>query len=420
MMAQGTVKGESVEQMMARLREKFEQASLLSKPIAIDTRLQNAKKNSRRPSGRPGAQKHPNSSIHISPGANAAPGRFRKQHSILRDDDLLKEMEGDLFSSLDEIPEMDSTSPSPVYSTNGRPASNMGGRPAFQPPPVAMGSQQYQQQIHTIMIQFEMEKRAWFAQMNELTLQWEADKARMAPLDKQFKDFQDKARRDKVDAQIQIDDLKRDLKTAKEQLARLQAEKDNFQNVLNKKDEDVNQMKVMVDAQMNQMRTHFMGLQQEHQKVLKLKESLSSRVETAESQVADLKRQLTTRNGELLESQQKVDLYIAKTNKAEAQLVELQTNSMGKTEQSNVQINELQQKIGALTQQHQQLYMVYENLKNNYVKTKVEADKATRKAQELAEKYRRSDAEKKELVVMMETLLNNTEGFSEGTENFSE
>ena len=48
------------------------------------------------------------------------------------------------------------------------------------------------------------------------------------------------------------------------------------------------------------------------------------------------------------------------------------------------------------------------------------ADKATRKAQELAEKYRRSDAEKKELVVMMETLLNNTEGFSEGTENFSE
>ena len=61
----------------------------------------------------------------------------------------------------------------------------------------------------------------------------------------------------------------------------------------------IEQMKVMVNTQQDQMRAHFLALQQEYHKVESLKDSLQSRLETSETEVTDIRRQLQQKQVEV-------------------------------------------------------------------------------------------------------------------------
>jgi len=263
-----------------------------------------------------------------------------------------------------------------------------------------------------LIAQYQMDIQALGNQLSQIQLEYQADKEIHGSLMKRLTQVEQAKRRIQIETQQKIVALENNNKELKEELGTVKSEKYGYNELVQQKEAEFEQMKVMISNQMDQARAHYLALKAEYETKSNLTDMLKQQLQDSQSRIHTLEEQLHTAKTDAENHRMEASTWRSKCEDAERNLVVTRTDNADNLQKTHTEVQKLQEENMNLKNEYQRLWNLDQTLKNNFVSLKMELQKIKQEnltnpeVLSLRRRVTGLEKEKNELIEMSDQILN--------------
>jgi len=332
-----------------------------------------------------------------NPSANEDMQSLLKRENTI--DELADWADGDLIGNFDE----------PTGGPNRSSAMNNNG---YMTNDNAGYNSAELEEAKRLIAQYQMDIQTLGNQLSQIQLEYQADKEVHGSLMKRLTKVEQQKHRIHIESQQKIVALENNNKELKEELQEVKTSSTGYNELVNQKEVEFEQMKVMVSNQMDQARSHYLALKAEYETKSSLTDMLNGQLTDSKARIHTLEELLHSAKTDAENHRMEASTWRSKCETAEQDLIMFRTDNADTAQKSHAEIQKIQEENVNLKNEFQRLWNLQQTLKQQYLTLKMDHAHLKEKSltnpemMSLRRRVGELEKEKNELIEMSDQILN--------------